>query len=322
MKIAPFSEVACTILHDSYEPLDMNMVLAAVKHFAPEFGLGEMIGVLPGWNEKTAIAIISRDEYHRVRVEVAHMPEPLEMDGFREALSQPITSMMFPEAEEVIRRHQAYTIITVRKGESQLMMELLTGKEEAREMMETAPELFNYTTLEEAKQAKLLCNALSRIVMDQQPATLVHWMAHNRLLRPEQFLSLRGDDALLLLDINPHFFSSAGSLEKGAPLGCVLINSHNLVGKLVVFEEAPVPPDWMIMRLYDFLDYCISRGELIGDGETYGDEDNEWVFLIRHTPPEGPGHPGEVRLKLLYSKEHGIMLKDEMIAAGVLSGRS
>ena len=315
MKIVPFSEVACAILHDSYQPLDMDMILAAVQHFAPEFGLGKMVEVR-GKSENVALAIVRLNDYHMVRVEIAHMAEPLEMDGFLPALELPLNRLMFPEVEEVIRRHRAYTIITVRKGESRTVMARLTNEREAEELMSAAPELFNYTTAEEAKRAKLLCNALTRIVLDQQPATLVHWMAHHRLLRPEQFIELRGDDALLLLDMNPQLFSSNPSLKEDAPLGCVLVTSHFLVGKIVVFDEAPVPLGWMMERLHGFLSYCLERGELIGDGETFADEDGDWVMLVRHVPPKGPEHPGEVHLKLLYSREHNIDVRGEIARGG------
>ncbi len=141
-------------------------------------------------------------------------------------------------------------------------------------------------------------------------------MTHHRLLRPQQFIDLRGDDALLLLDMNPQLFSSANKMEEGAPLGCLLVTSHYLVGKIVIFEEAPVPLGWMIERLHGFLSYCLERGELIGDGETFGDEDGEWVILVRHAPPEKPELPGEVHLKVLYSKEHGIDVRNEAQGGG------
>lgn len=77
-----------------------------------------------------------------------------------------------------------------------------------------------------------------------------------------------------------------------------------------------MPPEWILERLTYFILYCHYRGKLIGDGETFRDEDGDWVLLVRHVPPKDPEHPGEVRLKVLFSKEHGIDVKDEARTGG------
>ncbi len=313
MKIAPFSEVTCTILHDTTEPPSMDMLLDAVVRFAPTCGLRVLPNGFPEKGERSASIWVGLDDDRLLSVEIKHIPQPIQPEAFKTAFDAPMNLQFVPEAEDIIRRHRSATVIIVSMGplpvspESERIMEFFG---------DALDPMLKFRTYEEALKAKMLCRALAHVVVAHRSSTLIYWLPHNRLLPPEDLQELKGTAGILFMDMNPLVFSNASGPFDDAPIGCVLVNSHYLVGKIIEFEPAPVTVRWMMDKLMKFILYCLDRDGLIGDGETFRDEDGEWVILVRHVPPKEPELPGEVHLKVLYSKELGIDVRNEVRTGG------
>ena len=315
MKIAPFSEVTCTILHDTAEPPSMDMLLDAVVHFAPTCGLRVLQNGFPEKEKHSASIWVGLDEERLLNVEIKHIPQPIQAEAFQTAFDVPMNLHFVPDAKNIIRRHSSATLIIVSMGPLPVSPETERIKEFFGDALDP---MLKFRTYEEALKAKMLCRALAHVVVAHHSSTLLYWLPHNKLLLPEALQELNGTTGILLMDMNPLIFSNDSGLSDDAPIGCVLINSHYLVGKIIKFEPAPVTVRWMMDKLLKFVLYCLDRDELIGDGETFRDDDGEWVIQVRHVPPEKPELPGEVHLKVLYSKEHGIDVRKEAWTGGAV----
>ena len=54
-----------------------------------------------------------------------------------------------------------------------------------------------------------------------------------------------------------------------------------LIGRPVVFNQASVDVDWMILRVSNFIDMCHLRGNVIPDGDSMGADASE-VITVKH----------------------------------------
>ncbi|WP_299480083.1 hypothetical protein [uncultured Roseibium sp.] len=301
MDIPALDRVECAILHEEFNPLDGNVIFQAIQRLSRELNYAPEVQLIVSSTRKD---VHVHANGHRILV--SQNTEPLEPEGFRTALSTPYTGFVLPNAHDVVMRHKANTFITIAKGflDSQLLREkfgsLLDGLDNSID------DQTSFKTLEEADRARTFCYALAKLIIGHNPAIAIHWCVSDNLVPQTYFEGVAKDGDYTLLNIRPFLSSSAGRLGEGLPLKMVVHGSQWIIGKMIEFEEAPVPFPWMMEIVYGFIKLCQIRGSILPDNNTFGNEDEDWSVAVYHEKIEGHSAWDKVRLVVVHAPEFGI----------------
>ncbi|WP_420335975.1 hypothetical protein [Roseibium sp.] len=299
MEIPALESVECAILHEQFKPLDGNVLLRSIQELARQLDFAPQIQLIPSSTQKD-IHVFANGH----RILVSQNPQPLEPEGFRTALTTPYTGFVLPNAHDVVMRHKANTFITIGKG--------FLDSRHIREhggsplLLEAVNAVSSFTTLAEADRARAFCYALTKLIIGHNPASAIHWCVSDNLVSQAIFESAAKDGDITLLNIRPYLSSSAGRLGEGLPLKMIVHGSQWIIGKMIEFEEAPVPFPWMMEVVYGFIRVCQIRGSILPHNNTFGDEDNNWSVAVYHEKIEGDSAWDKVRLVVVNAPQFGI----------------
>ncbi len=271
MKIAPLKTVECALLHDQYSPIDGADLFDIVNKAVQKSGIAPLVSRIPTSGEHVHVIA---GNYH---VLVSQNRTALSKEGFAGCLPLPITNMMMPDAAARVSRHRANTFVTVGKGS-------LPGAQSNAFLNQVMGDQFSFTEWSDAERAMRLCHAISRAVMKAGKVSCVHWCPSDHLVSPEFFAEVERGPSMTPLYVRPYLFSSVGHLRSGVPIGMVGNGAQYLIGRPVIFNQAPVDLDWMILRVSNFVDMCHLRGSVIPDGDSMGADASE-VITVRHIAP-------------------------------------
>lgn len=301
MQIPPLDRVECAILHDQFKPLDGNALFREVERLAIGLGYADDVQLMVSSTYKD---IHVHAGGHRILV--SQNEEPLAPDGFRNALSTPYTGFALPDAQEIVHRHKANTFVTVAKG-------MLDTKLFSSELRAIAGDMFDkidaasgFVTQEEAQRAMTLCHEVCKLVIGHNPASALHWCVSDNLVPQSFFEGTAKDRDYTLLNIRPFLTSSANRIGDGLPLGMVVNGSQWVIGKMIEFEEAPVPFPWMMEVVYGFIRMCQLRGSILPDRNTFSTEGEDWTVAVFHEKIEGHAAFEKVRLVVVNAPQFGI----------------
>lgn len=293
MQVPALPSVDCAILHDEFKPVGGDEIFEAIKQlsrvlkFAPEVQL---------------MASSSRKDIHvhagGNRILVSQNEQPLEMDGFRSALSTPYTGILLPDAHDIVSRHRANTFVTIGKG----MLGNLPDT--YYETLGMQPEGFK--SPDEIQRATEFCRALTELIIKQHPATALHWGMSDNLVPQSFFENACAGNDLTLLNVRPFITSSSGRLGEGLPIGMYVNGSQWLIGKMIEVEEAPVPLSWMMEMVLAFIRFCQLRGAIIQHNQSFSVEGQDWTVGVYHEKIEGHVAWEKVRLVIVDAPEFGI----------------
>lgn len=299
MEIPALESVECAILHEQFKPLDGNVLLHSIQELARQLNFAPQVQLIPSSTQKD-IHVFANGH----RILVSQNPEPLAPEGFRSALTTPYTGFVLPNAHDVVMRHKANTFITIGKGflDSRHLREHLNSPV----FMEAVDAVSSFTTLAEADRARAFCYALTKLIIGHNPAQAIHWCVSDNLVSQAIFENSARDNDITLLNIRPHLSSSAGRLGEGLPLKMIVHGSQWIIGRMIEFEEAPVPFPWMMEVVYGFIRVCQIRGSILPHNNTFGDEDNNWSVAVYHEEIEGHTAWDKVRLVVVNAPQFGI----------------
>jgi len=297
MQIPALPSVECAILHDQFNPLDGKLVFHAIQTIAKEinFILDPMdVQLMPGSDQYNVYVFAGG---HRILV--SQSQEPLGAAGFRNALTTPYTGMILPDAHDIVQRHTSNTFVTISKGvfDTPADLKAKLGGELAQ--------LDSFLALEDADKARDFCRLLVNALIRNNPATAIHWCVSDNLVSQEFYEQANKSD-MNLLNLRPFLSSSAGRMGDGLPLGMVLNGSQWVVGKMVSFEEAPVPFSWMMEVALGFIKMCQLRGSIIPHNESFGVEEENWTVGVVHEPAREGAEWEHVKLVVVDAPEFGI----------------
>jgi hypothetical protein len=124
-------------------------------------------------------------------------------------------------------------------------------------------------------------------------------------MKPEMYEHFSRQPFPTALFVHPNLFSSRAVINGTQVIGLKTFGAAHLIGKEIVFNEAPVPLAWMYQRTCNFVDMARAKnGQLISDGETFGATRDE-VIKVRHCNSSAEYVRGTIELTLLQSVEHG-----------------
>ncbi|WP_210268621.1 hypothetical protein [Oricola thermophila] len=179
-----------------------------------------------------------------------------------EALDWPMLHRTFPDAESVLRAHDAQVVLRVETEYDAVAKGL---------GMRSANTSYGRNLL--AGQATA---AICSIAM---PAA-IHWKGCEMLYRPDMFLrAMEAEPVALFVRVTP--FSSNRQIEGVRAIGASTRGAFDLLGKEVVLEEAPVPVDWVMRTLHGFIAHCQNNGGYPAHQATYATPDGD-AIVVRH----------------------------------------
>jgi hypothetical protein len=296
VNIPPLPHVECALLHDSFAPIDGQELFNLVQALAAKFGYGAQCQLIVSSTHKDIHVFVGD---HRILI--SQNERPLAPDGFQTALSTPFTSMVFPNARDVVMRHAANTFITVGKGPAPIPDDLMRA-----DATGTIAKISAFTTSQEALRAINLCQSLTAYVAGRHAASAVHWCVSDNLVPPAFFEKAVQSGDVTLLNIRPFLTSSSGRLGPGLPIGVTANGSQWLLGKVVMVEEATVPLEWVLTMLYGFVHVCLQRGALLEHNHSFSVEGQDWQVGVFHEKIEDFDGWEMLRLKIMHLPEYGI----------------
>ncbi len=263
--------VESALLYQQFDAVDPAEILKFLN-VKPE-NSGIRFG-MQSHNADSAI-FVSQD----LRIEVCQTRQPLGLDGFASALASPVTRLAFPDAHEKIHQHCMRVFITV--GD-------LTDKS-------GAPHAYK-ANLE-------TCTRLTNFMFEQNRPQAIHWHQSNQLVSPQSFkLTLANFEFPTPLYVHPGLFSSNEVINGTKVLGLTTLGAVDLIGKEVIFNEAPVPFHWLYHRTIAFIEMMRNSGSTVSDEDSFGLNKDE-VIRIRHCPPSQKHPQGNIALTLEKSGE-------------------
>lgn len=294
MQIPAMPSVECAILHEDFRPIDGNIIFQAIQEYAQDLGFGPDIKPMITSTEKD-IHVLANNH----RILVSQNPEPLAIDGFKFALSTPYTSLVFPSAADAVRNHKANTFVTIGKG-------VIDFPHEMRDLQKLVADQTSFQTSEEAIRAQMLCHRLTKLIISNHPATGLHWTCADNLVPQSFYESATEGENLALMNLRPILTSSAGKFGDGLPLGMIVSGSQWLIGRIIEFEEAPVPLPWMLQVLTTFVKVCQIRDSIIPHNESFSVEGEDWSVGVYHEAFEHSNDFDKVRLVVAKAPQFGI----------------
>lgn len=209
-------------------------------------------------------------------IQVEQSQNPLPAGGFHQTLSSPFTRISFPEAGEAVRSHASHILINIGKG---IPMPAITGINLPDAALSGG----------EFSAALALARAATNFFLHRGETIAVHWGQSNILLSPRAYGALAQQPAPMPLFIHPSLFSSRAVVRGRQVIGFRTFGAAHFLGKEIVFNEAPVPLDWMLSRVYSFVETMRERGELPPAGDSFGLSADEIIRISYNSPsPEDP----------------------------------
>ncbi len=163
MQIPALPSVECAILHDQFKPLDAQLIFRSVKRLAAKFKIAPDVQLMQG---STETCVFVHAGGHRVLV--SQYPQPLGAEIFRNALMTPYTATILPNAQDVVARHGAHTLVTIGKIMSGFPAEV--ADKDGNQVHDAEA----YSNAEEAERAMFFCRELSKLIIQNNPAAALH----------------------------------------------------------------------------------------------------------------------------------------------------
>lgn len=219
---------------------------------------------------------------------VSKNSRPLLRQGFAQTLASPFTHMTFEDAASAVAGHRSHICVTVTHDAP-----VETGGE-ARAGAKSAPQADGLFDMKLA-----VCKLLTQYVCERSNPTAVHWRQSNQILRPEHFLSLASTRALPMpLFLHPNYFTGAWTIAGQQVLGARACFAEHFLNRAVFFDETAMPPDWMFLRICEFVEAMRARdGQALPDGEIF-DANEDGTIRVRHAGPSELSPAGALHLTL------------------------
>lgn len=209
-------------------------------------------------------------------IQVEQSDNALSAGGFQQTLSSPFTRISYPEADQAVRTHASHILLSIGKG---IPMPSITGI--------SLPQ----ATLSEKEFSIVLTLAqvATNFFFHRAEPMAVHWGQSNILMSGKAYGSLAQQPDPMPLYIHPSLFSSRAVIKGKQVIGFRTFGAAHFLGREIVFNEAPVPLDWMLSRVYNFIATMRERGELPPAGDSFGTSASEIIRISYNTPsPEDP----------------------------------
>ncbi|MEO0976046.1 MAG: hypothetical protein AAFY24_02265 [Pseudomonadota bacterium] len=299
MKIHPLSSVDSQILHRVFQPLDGDAILRLLAEAAERVGLTAGDCVQQETGSPHDISVLLPD----LKVSVVQSIPFSEDDYLQVALDTFSLENFIKGDQRIDDAVSACTHVSVQP--------ITDGNVATLNGAET-PGAGNQAVFEDtgsALRAMSLAKAIVASLLGETDAVSVFWGPSTFLLEPETFKRLAAAREELLLYLHCHLFSEDDP-ETGQQLtGVVAAGAQWLVGRYVEIKPCPLPPEYLVEKVYDFVRAALKSDNLGPDGQTFGRNEDEEI-RVKLEPSEGYA-PGRILLQVVQEDEAPIAMEHD-----------
>lgn len=218
-------------------------------------------------------------------------------NGFQPAIASPIRQLLFPELDRTVARHTGNIAIAVSSE-----VPLGTKGDELKKMLGMAdPE----QTPVQVEIKITICEMLTKFFADRSAPTAIHWCQSDQLVTPEYFKANTNGAFPSPIHVHPSLFSSGAVIGKRKVVGFRTYGACFVIGREIIFNEAPADLLWLYQRTLNFLQMArANKYQIIPDGDVFGANEDEKIG-VKHRPPDERG-VALVELTVLKSLEFDI----------------
>ncbi|WP_428679313.1 hypothetical protein [Sphingopyxis sp.] len=209
-------------------------------------------------------------------VTLEYIAGPAKAEVFQPAMSSAITRIYCPDMGERLMRHKSHILIGVADG-------VIPSTPDIDRMLSQIGYQKPGMTLPKFLRRLEVCALLSRLAMDEVPASAVHWTQSDQLFPGEMFDALAAGSAPGMLHIHPYLYGG-GESPDGKPLaGIRTFGAAHFIDREIRVEPHELP--WManFETILAFLRVATTQnGYIIPDNDTFGPEDHSLSYRVRH----------------------------------------
>ncbi len=300
MDIKPLAELRCIVLHPDHAPVNRQLLQDAATSLMRQLRVKEDPRPLAG-NAELDLHVA----YGSWQVMIRQLPVPLPWDAFRPLQQSVYTQLIFPELDNAITAHAAYTVIAVSRAGLPFLEDLV---ERVAKFVPPLEGMMSMTSVAEVDAATQVTAELARFIMGRRPILGLYWNVGHQMLPPRKAADYLGSsNRLVLLNISPQFHSDGGPLAPGRPLGAVFAGSPHLIGRLVDLKASPLPPATVTLIGQAFVQMVLEEGKLIPHGHTFGPPDDSWRVAVWHEGRDRREGVETIRLEVVHAPACGIV---------------
>lgn len=241
-------------------------------------------------------ALFAGNGFH---VMISQTRSPLDIEGFGTTLTSPYTQMTFPGADEAVHRHRSRIFITVGSG---------LPKPDRPKRDQDSPPPEPGESQGDFERKLMICRLLTNTMVLHNKPIAIHWCQSDQLMKPEMYEHFANEAFPTPLFVHPAMFSSREVINGTEVIGLRTYGAAHLIGREIVFNEAPVPFEWLYTRACNFVDMARQSGSVIPHGESFGASDEE-IIRVRHRPKSEKDPNGAIELTLERCDEHNFVLE-------------
>ncbi|MGX9354624.1 hypothetical protein ACS3SW_05530 [Roseobacteraceae bacterium S113] len=234
-------------------------------------------------------------------VSVERCDAPLALQGFADALANPLYQNMRGDLIEAIAQHQRALLITVGPGEVPGFASAIASSGLMDSLSDAGDMPFaNHVSQENYEARLLVAQAVGITLIDLLMPSAVHWVQSQQVFDGATFKTLASKGFNLPLYVGPFLYGGHQNADGSVAAGVRGLGSQMLVDKMVIVP--PTTQDWAdsYQQILGFVAYCRAIGRVLGDTETMStDADDAPILTVHHatTIPQLPNGHIELRVQ-------------------------
>lgn len=291
MKIHPLSSVDSQILHRDFQPLDSDRILLLLAEAAELVGLNAGDCVRQETDSKHDVSVQIAD----LKVSVVQSIPFAEDDYLQVALDTFSLENFIKGDQRIDDAVTACTHVSIQPL-SDSNVSALDGSE-ALAMGDQA--VFEDTG--SALRAMTFTKVIVTRLLEETDAVSVFWGPSTFLLEPETFKRLAAAREELLLYLHCHLFSEDDPKTGVTMTGVVAAGAQWLLGRYVEIKPCPLPPEYLVEKVYDFVRTALKSDSIGPDGLSFGRNKDEEIKVTLE-PSEGYA-PGRILLQVVQEED-------------------
>lgn len=214
-------------------------------------------------------------------ITLEYIASPAKPEVFKPAMSSAITRIYCAEMGERLMRHKTHILIGVSEG-------AIPSTPDIDRMLSQIGYRKPGATLPKFIRRLDVCALLSRLAMEDAPASVVHWTQSDQLIPGEMFDTLAAGSAPGPLHIHPYLYGGGESAD-GKPLaGIRTFGAAHFIDREIRIEPSELPWAANFQTIIAFLNVATTaNGYVIPDDDTFGPEDHSLSYRVRHIAATG-----------------------------------
>jgi hypothetical protein len=262
------------LLYDSAEPIDLNALQDAfLKTESNASGYRYNVVEADGRTYFRCFGGQGSD----VMVFVEWVDRPTARANFNGALGSVFNQISVPDAAALIDRHRGLLLINVHHGampQSREIQALL-----AQVGMGQAGQ-----SLPQYQERLRVMGLLAAMATEISKPTLSHWTHTDVLARPQAIKDFMCDASPNPLHVHALPFRGPGTTQDQGIAGVATFGAAAFIGREIRVRPTEVPWSEAYQHALGFINLAIKEnGYIIPDGDTFGDDGNNFCYRVHHT---------------------------------------